>query len=32
MAGTYLYAWDPVAEKWVKVQVTVDGLLITSPS
>ena len=32
MPGAYIYAWDPVNEIWVKVQVNADGelLLITS--
>ena len=28
MAGVYIYAWDPNAEKWVKVKVTAAGKLI----
>lgn len=27
MASTYLYAWDPVNEKWVRVVVTAAGKL-----
>ena len=30
MAGTYLYAWDPVNEKWVKVKVTPAGYLVVT--
>jgi len=26
--GSYLYAWDDVNKKWVKVQVTVEGKII----
>lgn len=25
MAAIYIYAWDPVNEKWVKVAVTAAG-------
>ncbi len=32
MASTYIYAWDAVNEKWVKVAVTAGGKIKVATS
>ena len=30
MSGVYMYAWDAVNEKWVRVKVTPAGYLVVT--